>query len=236
MDIKSKGSFFTWSKIQDPTTRVFSRLDRFLINKEWLSLYPESYAYFLNEGLFDHNPCVCYRRSESPNRKPHFKYFNMWGATLEFKNIVQVEWGVNVPRVKMFQVITKLKGLKRPLKQLNKNQFSEIEKSVEVARVILDDIQTNLLMNPTDGELIQAERDAAATYYQLHTAQLSFLKQKSKVEWLKAGDENTSTYQNVVTIATTKFLSSSSATNTMDLLHNILLTPLFKFKANLETQ
>ncbi|XP_074315236.1 uncharacterized protein LOC141651421 [Silene latifolia] len=47
MDIQAQGAFFTWNNKQDPSTRVFSRLDRCMITEDWMQLYPDSYAYTL---------------------------------------------------------------------------------------------------------------------------------------------------------------------------------------------
>ncbi|XP_074277115.1 uncharacterized protein LOC141600765 [Silene latifolia] len=175
----------------DSNTRVYSRIDRFLINHEWLSLYPNSYAYFLNEGLFDHNPCICYRRLDRAIRKTHFRYFNMWGQASDFLDIVRSEWEESIMGCKMFQVVSKLKCLKKPLKQLNRAKFSDIEKAADLARLLLDNIQTKLHQTPLDQDLLAAEKDAVQKYTTLHKARMSFLRQKAKVEWLKEGDENT---------------------------------------------
>ncbi|XP_074315441.1 uncharacterized protein LOC141651640 [Silene latifolia] len=36
IDCPAIGSFYTWNNKQDPSTRVYSRLDRVLVNQEWL--------------------------------------------------------------------------------------------------------------------------------------------------------------------------------------------------------
>ncbi|XP_074297367.1 uncharacterized protein LOC141628079 [Silene latifolia] len=58
IDITSVGSVFTWNNKQKPEARIYSRLDRFLINKDWSDHMPDAYAHFLPEGLYDHNPCI----------------------------------------------------------------------------------------------------------------------------------------------------------------------------------
>ncbi|XP_074318047.1 uncharacterized protein LOC141654831 [Silene latifolia] len=163
-DIQAHGSFFTWNNKQDPSTRVFSRLDRFLINMEWMELYPNSYAYFMNEGTFDHCPCICYRTTDLPIRKPCFRYFNMWSLDPSFKSIVQHEWNKTGTGVKMYQVITKLRSLKQPLKSLNKNQFSDVERAADIAKVLLDELQEQLKQNPQDQQINRAEREAAESF------------------------------------------------------------------------
>ncbi|XP_074296928.1 uncharacterized protein LOC141627591 [Silene latifolia] len=58
VDSPAVGSFYTWNNKQDPQTRVYSRLDRVLVNSEWLQWRPSSHAHFYNEGLFDHTPRI----------------------------------------------------------------------------------------------------------------------------------------------------------------------------------
>ncbi|XP_074315726.1 uncharacterized protein LOC141651935 [Silene latifolia] len=193
-DIQAQGSFFTWNNKQDHATRVYSRIDRCLVSNDWLLKYPDSYAYFMNEGLFDHTPIICYRKESCQTKKVSFRYFNMWGMDPDFKELVQMEWNKPVHGISMFQIVTKLRNLKKPLKLLNKNRFSDIEKATAVARQQLDDIQTDLQRQPGDMTLRQNEREAAKVFSNLQKAQFSFLQQKAKTEWLKEGDENTAFY------------------------------------------
>ncbi|XP_074265657.1 uncharacterized protein LOC141588101 [Silene latifolia] len=180
MDIKGQGAFFTWNNKHAPSSRGFSRIDRFLVNDEWMDLYPDAYVHFLPEGLFDHNPCVYYRRNSGVQRKRQFKYYNMWSLYPEFKNVVHNSWNVYIPGTPMYQVVTKLKNLKGPLKLLNRNGFSDVEKSVGVARALLEDIQVQMHLNPTDPALLTAESAAAKSYRHLSKIQHSFLSQKAK--------------------------------------------------------
>ncbi|XP_074305473.1 uncharacterized protein LOC141640663 [Silene latifolia] len=188
--IQAHGSFFTWNNKHEPDTRVFSRIDRFLVSIDWMFLYPDSYAYFMNEGTFDHCPCICYRKVDAPTRKSSFRYFNMWSLAPNFQSIIQMEWAKEVKGVKMYQVVTKLRNLKLPLRTLNKNTFSDVERTADMARVILDDLQTQLHLSPYDTHISHAEREAADSYSLLQKAKSSYLQQKAKADWLKGSDEN----------------------------------------------
>ncbi|XP_074283201.1 uncharacterized protein LOC141607750 [Silene latifolia] len=57
-DIPATGAFYTWTNKQDPESRIYSRLDRFLVNQEWQSSFPDMMAQFHPAGLFDHSPCT----------------------------------------------------------------------------------------------------------------------------------------------------------------------------------
>ncbi|XP_074298786.1 uncharacterized protein LOC141629723 [Silene latifolia] len=58
IDITVVGSVFTWNNKQQPEERIYSRLDRFLVNKAWCDSFPDMYAHFLPEGMMDHTPCI----------------------------------------------------------------------------------------------------------------------------------------------------------------------------------
>ncbi|KAL9241974.1 hypothetical protein vseg_016024 [Gypsophila vaccaria] len=53
LDIYGTGALYTWNNKQHPEAKIYSRLDRFLINKEWSDAFPEASAHFHSEGLFD---------------------------------------------------------------------------------------------------------------------------------------------------------------------------------------
>ncbi|XP_074267027.1 uncharacterized protein LOC141590328 [Silene latifolia] len=162
-DLTGKGAFFTWNNKQSPSVRGFSRIDRFLINDDWMAKYPDAYVHFLPEGLFDHNPSVCFRRHDRVHRKPPFRYFNMWSMDEHFAEVVQTTWATSIDGTMMYNLVQKLKLLKTPLKALNNNRYSDIEKSVGVAKMLLEDLQKHMHDNPTDMSILAAEREAAAS-------------------------------------------------------------------------
>ncbi|XP_074277799.1 uncharacterized protein LOC141601417 [Silene latifolia] len=91
-DIAATGAFFTWTNKQDVGHRKCSRLDRFLINNDWLAVFPEMTAYFYPEGLLDHNPCVVSNINLGGGKNKSFKYFNMWSLAPNFIEKIQDAW------------------------------------------------------------------------------------------------------------------------------------------------
>ncbi|XP_074300891.1 uncharacterized protein LOC141632227 [Silene latifolia] len=89
-DLKSIGSFFTWNNKQPSSTRVFSRIDRVLVNDEWINKWPHHYAYFGPKGDYDHYPCFIQCSNVHMKRKKRpFKFYNMWTGVPDFKIIVK---------------------------------------------------------------------------------------------------------------------------------------------------
>ncbi|XP_074288850.1 uncharacterized protein LOC141613998 [Silene latifolia] len=138
------GAIYTLNNKQCPADRVYSRLDRFLVNQVWPNVYPQLFAHFLPGGTFDHTPCLVQPVIQDDKRTRPFKYFNMWSQSPNFKDIVQNGWHCDQRGTKMFELVTKLKALKPCLKSLNKEQFSDIEMNAEIILTKLTKIQQSL--------------------------------------------------------------------------------------------
>ncbi|XP_074283367.1 uncharacterized protein LOC141607916 [Silene latifolia] len=50
VDMPATGSHFTWNNKHDASSRVYSRLDRALVNSEWIVQKPDYFAHFHLEG------------------------------------------------------------------------------------------------------------------------------------------------------------------------------------------
>ncbi|XP_074313965.1 uncharacterized protein LOC141649168 [Silene latifolia] len=91
MDITAVGALFTWNNKQKPQDRIYSKLDRFLVNKAWCDSFTDVYAQFLPEGIFDHTPCIlkssnqgqtkrCFKLAKNLKQlKPELKRLNKEG-------------------------------------------------------------------------------------------------------------------------------------------------------------
>ncbi|XP_074298275.1 uncharacterized protein LOC141629118 [Silene latifolia] len=191
VDISATGSYFTWNNKQEAATRVYSRLDRALVNHEWVNDRADYYAHFHVEGYFYHTPCIIQRQSSTCQRKSSFKYFNMWSGVALFIPTVQKIWEHCIYGTPMFQIVQKLRMLKNPLKALNRDLFSDVENNCMRDWKYLEYIQTQLRSDPTNSDLIATELVALKEYQELQTACNSFLVQKSKAIWLTDGDSNT---------------------------------------------
>ncbi|XP_074270974.1 uncharacterized protein LOC141594887 [Silene latifolia] len=125
-DIKSTGAFFTWNNKQPSETRIFSRIDRVLVNVNWVNRWPDWFAHFQPEGSFDHCPCLVSSWGECQGRRKPFKFFNMWTKVPDFQSIVLTGWNNVITGTAMFRTVKKLKLLKSDLKGLNRGLFSDI--------------------------------------------------------------------------------------------------------------
>ncbi|XP_074320087.1 uncharacterized protein LOC141656897 [Silene latifolia] len=197
-DCSAIGSFYTWTNKQEPASRVFSRLDRMLVNDEWLKDNSLAYAHFYSEGVFDHTPCVVQAQFDKEKTRRAFKYYNMWSQALEFKDCVQHTWSQVVHGTLIFQVVRKLKVLKWSLKKLNKENFDDVVNNKTRASMNLEFIQHKLRDDPLNPELLNQEREALESFKFLEKACAAYLLQKSKAIWVDMGDDNTKYFHNII--------------------------------------
>ncbi|XP_074267229.1 uncharacterized protein LOC141590547 [Silene latifolia] len=192
------GSYFTWNNKHEDGTKVYSKIDRVLINDEWLQMFPDSVAHFLPEGLFYHCPCVINFTMASTKRQKSFKYFNMWALADNFEDVVSTGWQAEIQGTPMYRVTKKLKGLKHSLKQLNREQFSDIENLTHVTTIAMQKFQENLRADPLNVDLCKAERECAHDLMELTKAREMYLAQKSKENWVKERDANISFFHSSI--------------------------------------
>ncbi|XP_074306341.1 uncharacterized protein LOC141641583 [Silene latifolia] len=198
-DLKATGAFFTWNNKYETGDKVYSRIDRVMINDDWITTFPpDSVANFLPEGLFDHCPCLISLECSHQQRTKSFKYFNMWAFSKEFDSTVRNCWSTVVQGTPMFRVVQKLKLLKKAFRNLNREKFSDIENLTNVAELALKDIQVNLVQDPLNSELCHTEKMCAAVLGELIKARNMFLSQKAKAAWIAEGDENSSYFHSVI--------------------------------------
>ncbi|XP_074290596.1 uncharacterized protein LOC141617312 [Silene latifolia] len=189
IDIVATGSLFTWNNKQKPEERIYSRLDRVLVNKAWCDHLPDLFAQFQPEGLYDHTPCIVSSSKHVKGRRS-FKYFNMWGRAKEFIPLVRSSWHKPVTGTPMFRLVKKLESLKSVLRQLNRKRYNDIQTAASVKKRQVEEYEAQLGRDPTDMQLRRNEYEAVQQLKELSVARDSFLSQKAKHRWIKEGDSN----------------------------------------------
>ncbi|KAI8530014.1 hypothetical protein RHMOL_Rhmol11G0021000 [Rhododendron molle] len=191
-DLKFSGCFFTWANKQDPAHHVTTRLDMVLVNEQWMKDYSCSSAHFPKPGISDHSPgIVCITPSPRKSTKP-FKFFDFIADHPQFFTVVQQVWRKVIIGNPMFCVSEKLKLLQRELKFINNRDFSDVSKRVVDTRQLLESLQKDLGSQPSNSFVISKEKEVHRQLLTLLRAKESLATQKSRIQWLKLGDQCTS--------------------------------------------
>ncbi|XP_074315283.1 uncharacterized protein LOC141651469 [Silene latifolia] len=135
-DISSSGCDMTWTNKQEPGARVWSKLDRVLVNASWISSFLGSHAIFHEAGISDHSPILVFI-SEDKKILKRFSFLNSWVEHPDFLTTVQNAWFSPIAGSPMFCLFKKLKFVKHALSKLHNKAFS----NVSIRRAKLKNIQ-----------------------------------------------------------------------------------------------
>lgn len=118
------------------------------------------------KGIFDHCPLFLTLAPNEQRGKRSFKFSNMWTHHDDFIPIVKKYREVHVNGTYMFSVVQKLKALKKDLRNLNKEQFGDVELKYYTTKELLRRVQDDLHHNPTDSSFQHQERKISKEYKQ----------------------------------------------------------------------
>ncbi|XP_074318646.1 uncharacterized protein LOC141655465 [Silene latifolia] len=148
-------------------------------------------------GMMDHAPClIC--SSNQVHKPKSVKYYNMWGASMEFMPLIKRCWSSIIQGTPLFRVTKNLKLLKPALKVLNREKFSDIENATAIKQSRVAELQGMIGKDPSNMFLVTEEFEASKDLRELIVARDSFLAQKSKIHWLQQGDTNSSYFHGML--------------------------------------
>lgn len=188
-DLQYRGNTFTWT-----IRRVSKKLDMILVNDVWLQSFPESLGIFGVLGISDHAPACLFMDQHRPKQKLTFKFFAHLNCHPEFMEIIRGCWhGFSFEGSRQLSISRKLKELKPIIRSFSKENFSNLEKRVEEAFAALTQCQEVSLTNPSSSAAVP-EEEAHHKWLVLASAEDSFLRQRSRIQWTSLGDANTAFY------------------------------------------
>ncbi|XP_010501556.1 PREDICTED: uncharacterized protein LOC104778826 [Camelina sativa] len=195
-DLTTRGNSLTWWNKREANP-IVKKLDRILVNDNWQLEFPLSYAYFGEPEMSDYCPS-CLKlgvphRSKKPFMVSHFlfQHKDFIPRVSEFWNSTTIEGTA------MFRFSKKLKLLKRVIKDLNKQFYSDLENRVKESQADLAFHQARFLANPSP-QLATLERQAQQKWFELALAEEKFLMQRSRIKWVESGDCNSAYFHRMI--------------------------------------
>nr|GEX66082.1 hypothetical protein [Tanacetum cinerariifolium] len=196
-DVNHSGLRFTWNEKPHGDVGTLKIIDRVMTNLEFNDVYTGSHAIFQPYRISNHSPTVLKVPMVSPIRPKAFKFPNMLVHDVRFHDIVRDGWSRHVSGICMFQVVKKLKFLKKPLRKLLYEK-GNLYLNVKRLQIELDRVQTDLDLDPFNLNLREEEACYVKAFNDALLMEEQFLQQKSKIDLLKAGDSNSAYFHKVV--------------------------------------
>jgi len=193
-DIKPKNDIFTWSNKRIGPGHIAARLDRFLVSTHLLNSYPETKI--LCSAVSDHKPiCLFFPPAENLGPLP-FRFNQIWLETEGVEDIITSTWRCFIPGSPAFSWEQKLKRVKAALKSWVKNQFQEPTKQKEKIIKDMEILQAEMEVSTITKEHLIKEIELETNLQKILRQEEEGWKLRSRMLWLKGGDQNTKFFQN----------------------------------------
>jgi len=196
-DPQLKGGNFTW--FRGANHHSAARLDRFLYSREWEETFKNIRQTIMPRVTSDHSP-IMLQCGDWWQNKSYFKFENWWLKVDGFKGLVDSWWSEFVVEgCPDYKLSMKLKLLKQKLKEWSKQIGGELGTKKNKLLSELGDIdlaQDSRLL--TEDELM-VRATILVELEELAKIEESRWRQKSRILWLKQGDNNTRFFQRMAT-------------------------------------
>ncbi|KAK3204570.1 hypothetical protein Dsin_018616 [Dipteronia sinensis] len=171
---------------------ISRKLDIVLVNNDWLVKLENSKVIFLPPSISDHCPSVVKLGLQGIKKNRPFNIFNYLTDKADFLLLVERCWREQVHGTMQYKLCSKHQNLKKVLKTLKNYKVGDLTiKSIE-AKSALYDFQCLFDQHPLDSNLRIQEKELISRYTTTLKDEENLLRQKSRIQWLKAGDRNSS--------------------------------------------
>ncbi|KAF9623026.1 hypothetical protein IFM89_036007 [Coptis chinensis] len=198
LDSTTLGYEFSYCNKRLGAARMLQKIDRILVNQEWLQVLPNWSSKILKRKFSDHSPVVGW----SPFiPKPHnipFRFMKMWLDHANLKQVVTESWNEPLVDVPIRKVMKNLKRLKATLKEWSWKVFGSLQCRIHELDNDLGTILTDLEEDPLNPILQQQESMKEVELMAAKDLETSMKRQKARVSDDFEGERN-SAYFHAVT-------------------------------------
>ncbi|XP_071713041.1 uncharacterized protein [Rutidosis leptorrhynchoides] len=196
MEIPLGGRNFT--RVSDDGIK-FSKLDRFLVNKKFYSLWNDLTTLALDRENSDHCPIVIKDEKRNFMPKP-FKVFDVWFDEKDVDKIIEEAWGKTVPTIARKDCVfrNKLKNVKDALPEWSKSKYNNIEGEIELLKNTSLQLELKAESTMLDKDERNHRKESRKLWLEKENVKREMLKQKARVKWILEGDENTRYFHSII--------------------------------------
>ncbi|XP_004309357.1 PREDICTED: uncharacterized protein LOC101301924, partial [Fragaria vesca subsp. vesca] len=184
-----KDLYFTWPYFTWRGNRhgeeIKERLDRFVVNRTWLQMFPASKVTHLLPSESDHLPILIHIRRSSGRRKKRkrknkFRFEEFWLREKDVKDVVEAGWLSGTGSNPFSSVYNKISNTREMLLSWSRTRFGNIQEMIEAVREKLAESYDTTFSSPCSMQRMGLEKVLQEL---LHKEQ-TFWQQRSRVLWL----------------------------------------------------
>jgi hypothetical protein len=138
MDLNFSGCFYSWNNKSAGPGFVANKLDRVLVNEEWIYRFGRTCVDFPSNGISGHSPAIIYVGTMVSFGPKPFKFFTYWLENKEYMDWLTTSWNQEYRGVPMYKLCMKLKAFKAISKGKNSSCYGDITSKVIQARECLE--------------------------------------------------------------------------------------------------
>uniref|UniRef100_A0A2N9FFZ2 Reverse transcriptase domain-containing protein n=1 Tax=Fagus sylvatica TaxID=28930 RepID=A0A2N9FFZ2_FAGSY len=186
VDLGFTGPKFTWTNNR-PGDMTWERLDRVVATPDWLLRFPSARVSHLEGRWSDHKPIwVSTETAVIPKRKP-FRFEEVWTSDQGCEAVIEDSWKQDLTGVPMYTVWQKIHACRRGLRLWSRTTFGNITSRIKEVERLLKIAEENSMQGRDHHRVNQLKREL----HSLLAKEERLWRQRSRAEWLHAGDRNT---------------------------------------------
>ncbi|XP_059289464.1 uncharacterized protein LOC132042983 [Lycium ferocissimum] len=189
-DLGFHGAKYTWSNLRGHDVRIWKRLDRAMVNDNWLSNMPYTSITHLPYVGSDHCPLLAEMKERNDDSIKYFKFLNCWTDNASFLETVKSCWDREMTGNPMLVFHQKMKRLSKTLSSWSRREFGDIFENVKEFEEKVKEAEEELINNNNEENRTKLHK-LNAEYIRFLKLEKSILKQKTQLHWFKDGDANT---------------------------------------------
>ncbi|WMV24639.1 hypothetical protein MTR67_018024 [Solanum verrucosum] len=196
-EVQTIGSKYTWWNGRIEVECIFKRLDRILVNQDFLEEFPSSEVHHLIRQGSDHAPLhlIC-KSAEEIMVKP-FRFLNFWRKHKNFKKIVAENWIVEFAGNPFIEFHAKMKKVKKALTGWSKEAFGNIFQQIATMEDVIKVKKDQLEIQPSASNRADLNKVETELKKFLRLEE-EFWRQKAGMKWFTEGDMNTKFFHSYV--------------------------------------